>query len=261
MLYVFFLKNDRCLPFIGYFCRKFYKRMKWSEFFTSSIGKKFVMGLTGLFLISFLIIHVSINACIFADLPVFNSNDNGEMFNTAAHFMGSTVLIRIMEVGLMAGILLHIVQGYVLEVKNRATRSVGYAVGLGNRGSKWYSRWMGLLGTLILLFLVIHLAHFWVKARFTHELPPVTYNGVEMHDMFSEMKVVFSHPVVVIIYVLGCISLAYHLAHGFQSAFRTVGVHNKKYNGMLTGLGYGFAILVPLVFALMPIAVYFGWVS
>lgn len=234
--------------------------MQWSEFFTSSVGKKFVMGLTGLFLISFLIVHVGINACIFADLPMFDSSDNGMMFNKAAHFMGSTVLIRILEIGLFLGLVLHIVQGYLLEVKNRSSRSVGYEVNLGNRGSKWYSRSMGLLGTIILLFLVIHLSHFWVKARFTG-LTPVTYNGVEMHDMFGEMKYVFASPLSVLIYVLGCISLAYHLAHGFQSAFRTVGVHNKKYNQMLVGLGYGFSILVSLLFALMPIAVHLHWVE
>ncbi|ULQ54225.1 succinate dehydrogenase cytochrome b subunit [Flavihumibacter fluvii] len=235
--------------------------MQWSEFFTSSVGKKFVMGLTGLFLISFLIVHVGINACIFADLPIFNDKDDGEMFNKAAHFMGSTVLIRILEIGLFLGLLLHIIQGYLLELKNRATRKVGYEVNLGNRGSKWYSRSMGLLGTLILFFLVIHLAHFWVKARFTDSLVPVTYNGVEMHDMFMEMQMVFSQAWVVIVYVLACFSLAYHLAHGFQSAFRTIGVHNKKYNALLTSLGYGFAILVPLVFALMPVAMYLGWIK
>ena len=92
------------------------------------------MGLTGLFLISFLIIHVSINATIFADL--FNPDDNGQMFNKAAHFMASTVLIRILEVGLMAGILLHIVQGYMLELLNRKARAVGYNQPMGNAGSK-----------------------------------------------------------------------------------------------------------------------------
>lgn len=233
--------------------------MQWSEFFTSSVGKKFVMGLTGLFLISFLVIHVGLNSCIFAD--VFDPNENGEMFNKAAHFMGSTVVIRILEVGLFAGIILHIVQGYMLEAKNRSARSVGYAIDLGNRGSKWYSRSMGLLGTILLLFLVIHIAHFWVKARITHTLAPVTYNGVEMHDMFSEMKMVFTQAWVVIVYVIGCISLAYHLAHGFQSAFRTIGVHNKKYTKLLTTTGYAFAILVSILFALMPVSMYLGWVG
>ncbi|MBX9732589.1 MAG: succinate dehydrogenase, partial [Chitinophagaceae bacterium] len=127
--------------------------MTWKQVFTSSVGKKLVMGLTGISLILFLIVHASLNACIWA-------NDGGEMFNHAAHFMGSNVVPRILEIGLFGGIILHIFQGYLLTLENRKKRSVGYAVSYAD-GSKWYSRSMGLLGTLILLFLVIHLAHFW----------------------------------------------------------------------------------------------------
>jgi succinate dehydrogenase / fumarate reductase cytochrome b subunit len=235
--------------------------MTFKQMFTSSIGKKLVMGLTGLFLISFLIVHVSINACIFADL--FNPEDNGQMFNKAAHFMGSTVLIRILEVGLMAGIVLHIVQGYMLEMLNRKARAVGYAKPMGNNGSKWYSRSMGLLGTLLLLFFVLHFSHFWVPARFTHAGLdiPVNYNGVDMHDMFGLMKVTFSELWVVIAYLIGCISLFWHLMHGFQSAFRTVGVSNNRYLSILNSVGLGFSLLVSVLFALMPIAVHLKWIE
>jgi succinate dehydrogenase / fumarate reductase cytochrome b subunit len=234
--------------------------MTWKQVFTSSVGKKIVMALTGIFLITFLVVHVSINACVFADLFV---NDDGAMFNKAAHFMGSTVLIRIMEVGLFGGILLHIIQGYLLTLENRSKRSVGYAVNYGNTGSRWYSRSMGLLGTLILIFLVLHLFHFWTPARFTHAglETPVVYNGIEMHNMFLLMKSTFVSPVVVSVYILGCLSLAWHLAHGFQSAFRTMGVYNKKYTTLLTTLGYGFSIIVPLVFILMPLAFHFSWIG
>jgi succinate dehydrogenase / fumarate reductase cytochrome b subunit len=233
--------------------------MKWSEFLTSSIGKKFIMALTGLFLISFLVVHVGINACIWA-------NDGGEMFNKAAHFMGSTILIRIMEVGLFIGIIIHIVQGLVLEFQNRKKRGVGYAVNYGNKGSKWYSRNMGLLGTLLLLFLIMHLYHFWTPSRFggmanIHELGTVEYDGKEYHDLFAEIVNVFQSPWVVLLYVLGCISLAYHLLHGFQSAFRTLGLGNKRYMSLLQSLGIGFSIIVPLAFAMMPVSVYLGWVS
>jgi succinate dehydrogenase / fumarate reductase cytochrome b subunit len=234
--------------------------MTWKQVFTSSVGKKIVMALTGIFLITFLVVHVSINACVFADLFV---NDDGAMFNKAAHFMGSTVLIRIMEVGLFGGILLHIIQGYLLTLENRSKRSVGYAVNYGNKGSRWYSRSMGLLGTLILIFLVLHLFHFWTPARFTHAglEVPVVYNGVEMHNMFLLMKSTFVSPVAVGVYILGCLSLAWHLAHGFQSAFRTMGVYNKKYTTLLTTVGYGFSIIVPLVFILMPLAFHFSWIG
>ena len=111
------------------------------------------MSLTGIFLVLFLIVHVGLNACIWA-------MDGGVMFNKAAHFMGANVVPRILEIGLFAGFLLHIIQGFVLEFQNRAKRKIGYQVPLGNRGSKWYSRSMGLLGTLLLLFLIMHIAHF-----------------------------------------------------------------------------------------------------
>ena len=232
--------------------------MKWSAFFTSAVGKKIVMALTGLFLISFLVVHAGLNACIFNDLPVFDENDNGDMFNRAAHFMGSSYVIRIMEIGLFAGIILHIVQGFALEVKNRSRRSVGYKASLGNRGSKWYSRSMGLLGTLLLLFLIMHVAHFWVPSRF-NGLEEV--EGKNYHNLFQRMVDVFQNPAVVILYVLGCISLAYHLLHGFQSAFRTLGLQNKRYIALVRSLGTAFSIIVPFIFALMPIAFYFRWIG
>jgi succinate dehydrogenase / fumarate reductase cytochrome b subunit len=228
--------------------------MKWSEFFTSPVGKKFVMGLTGLFLISFLVVHVGLNACIWA-------MDGGEMFNKAAHFMGSTVVMRILEVGLFIGFIIHIIQAYALTLQNQKKRSIGYAVQMGNKGSKWYSRSMGILGTLILLFLIIHLRNFWIPSRFL-EMQEVTYNGVAMHDLFGLMRETFTDNIwLVALYLLGCFSLAYHLMHGFQSAFRSLGLHNNRYLAMLNALGMGFSIVVPLAFAMMPVSIYFNWVQ
>jgi succinate dehydrogenase / fumarate reductase, cytochrome b subunit len=235
--------------------------MKWSYFFTSAVGRKIVMALTGLFLISFLIVHVGLNSCIFNDLSFFNPNDNGSMFNRAAHFMGNSLVVRILEFGLFAGLILHAIQGYVVEVKNRSKRSKGYEKTLGNRGSRWYSRSMAILGTLILLFLIMHVSHFWIPSRITHNLSPVTYGYTETHDLFIRMYEVFQEPWIVMLYVLGVISLAYHLFHGFHSAFRSLGVHNKKYLALLKGLGYGFTIIVCLLFALMPVSMYMNWVS
>jgi succinate dehydrogenase / fumarate reductase cytochrome b subunit len=237
--------------------------MTWKQVFTSSIGKKIVMGLTGIFLILFLIVHVGINACIFADLPLFNADEDGQMFNLAAHFMGSHWVIRLLEIGLFAGFFLHIIQGLMLEASNRSKRKQGYAVPLSSRGSKWYSRSMGLLGTILLIFLIIHWWHFWVPARFIGhpELTEVDYNGVGMHNMFNLMKFTFSELWVVVVYVVACISLAYHLLHGFQSAFRTMGIRNRRWMALVQSIGVGYSIIVPLVFALMPIAMYLGWIG
>ncbi len=223
--------------------------MTFKQFFLSSVGKKIVMGGTGIFLILFLIVHAGLNATIWA-------NDNGEMFEAGAHFMGGTIIVRILEVGLMLFILLHIIQGIMLEIDNRSKRKVGYAVNYGNRGSTWYSRSMGILGILIFMFLVVHLAHFWVPNRSAQgwlhldgEIP-----------LFEEMRDVFSNLWIVVLYVISCIVLAFHLLHGFTSAFRSLGVHNKRYLKILNAIGIAYSIIIPLVFALMPISFYFGWV-
>jgi len=239
--------------------------MKWSQFFTSAVGRKIVMALTGLFLISFLIVHVGLNSCIFYDLPVFNSNDDGSMFNRAAYFMGNSLVIRIMEIGLFAGILLHIVQGYAVEAQNRSKRKKGYRVALGNRGSTWMSRSMAILGTLIFLYLIMHVAQFWVPSRITHDVTPVSYPNIsgdrEMHNMFLLMYDTFQQGWVVILYLVGVGALLFHLLHGFHAAFRSMGVHNRKYLALLKTVGYGFSVIVCVMFALMPLSMYFQWVG
>ncbi len=235
--------------------------MKWSEFFTSSVGKKFVMALSGLFLISFLIVHVGINACIYAD--ILDDSDNGEIFNIAAHFMGAYYVIRILEIGLFAGFFVHIIQGYVLVAKNKAKRNIGYQVPMGSNGSRWYRKSMGLLGTLILLFLVVHVSHFWVPSRITGGLEEVSYGAgpVTYHNLYARMFQTFQNGWVVLIYLAGVVSLGWHLQHGFQSAFRTLGVSNSKYVALARLTGTAFTILVCLLFAFMPISMHFGWVD
>jgi succinate dehydrogenase / fumarate reductase, cytochrome b subunit len=232
--------------------------MTWKQAFTSSIGRKLVMAITGVSLILFLIVHVTVNACMWA--IIFVPNDNGEVFNKAAHFLGQTLVPRVLEIGLFLFIIIHIIQGYILEASNRGKRGTPYAVNYGNRGSTWYSRGMGLLGTLIFLFLIVHIYDFWIPSRFGG-LDIVSYEGKEYHNLYGEMIKVFQNPFIVVLYIIGCISLAYHLAHGFQSSFKTLGVHNKRYNAMLTGIGYAFSIIVSIVFAMMPVSVYLGWVK
>jgi succinate dehydrogenase / fumarate reductase, cytochrome b subunit len=223
--------------------------MKWFiQFVTSSLGKKLIMALTGLFLISFLVIHCTINAMIFL-------NDGGETFSHWGHFMGTNPIIRTLEIGLVVGFLAHIIQGLLLWKENRAARPARYKVVTPPPNSKWYSRSMGLLGTLLLLFLIMHTAHFWIPNRSSQ------FTTGEELPLYKLMFDVFSNPVVVVLYVLGCISLLWHLLHGFWSAFQTLGFNHQKYNGLINFLGTAFAIVVPLIFALMPIAIYFQWIQ
>lgn len=196
-------------------------------------------------------------------------NDGGQTFNHWAHFMGSNIIIRIMEIGLFAGLVLHIVQGLALWKQNRAARPIAYQNYNQSSSSTWYSRSMGLLGTLILLFLILHLYHFWVPSRFggvanVHALESTTlpdYANQEAHNLYKEMLLIFQNLTVVIIYVLGVLSLCWHLIHGFQSAFQTLGLNHKKYTPIIKNFGVGFSILICIVFAVMPISIYMGWVS
>jgi succinate dehydrogenase / fumarate reductase, cytochrome b subunit len=222
--------------------------MSWlTNTLSSSLGKKLIMGLTGLFLVSFLLVHAGINACIFL-------NDGGVTFNAAGEFMAHNFFIRTAEIVLMAGFLLHIWDGLSLWLQNSKKRPVAYAQ-VSSQTSSWYSRSMGVLGSLLLIFLIIHLRHFWVVSRFTDEIT----SGKE--TLFGEMKEVFQHLWIVIVYVLGCISLAYHLLHGFQSAFQTIGINHPKYTPFIKILGIGFSIIVPLLFAAMPVSMHFGWIK
>lgn len=223
--------------------------MTWKQRFTSSVGKKLVMAFTGLFLISFLLIHVYLNAQIF--LP-----DGKEKFLAGAHFMGTNAVTRILEIGLVLGFVLHIVQGLMIWRQNSKRRSQGrYAVKAGNATSKWYSRSMGLLGTIVLLFLIMHTAHFWIPNRANQFV-----TGEEI-DLYEEMKIVFQSPFVVALYIAGCISLAFHLVHGFYSAFQTLGMGTARYKTMIRNVGIAFSIIVPLLFALMPLAFFLQWIQ
>jgi succinate dehydrogenase / fumarate reductase, cytochrome b subunit len=222
--------------------------MTWKQFFTSSIGKKFTMGFTGFFLIFFLIIHAGINSCIFL-------NDNGETYNTVAHFMSHNWIVRFLELGLFAGLILHIIQGLLLWKQNAAARPVQYYSNKPEKNSTWYSRSMGLLGTLLLIFLVIHLSHFYIGTKVA-----LYGKGDAPHNLYLEMKEVFSYWWIVLIYIAGIIALFWHLMHGFQSAFQSLGMNHKRYIPIIKGAGYGYTIIICILFALMPLAFYFNWI-
>jgi len=218
--------------------------MSWKNYFSTSIGKKILVGATGLFLVLFLVVHCYVNAMVF-----WPDEEPGKHFTEAAAFMGGNVAVRIMEIGLFLGLAVHIIQGLSLWSQNMKRRSVRYTVSAGNATSKWYSRSMGLLGTLILMFLILHLYHFWAPNRYGQAFDPAW----KEEDLYHKMVAVFAPLWVVIIYVLGCVSLAWHLMHGFFSGFQTFGLATHKYKGVIRSIGVAFAIIIPLIFASMPV--------
>lgn len=217
-------------------------------FLSSSIGKKIIVGLTGLFLISFLVVHAGINSTILL-------NDGGETFNTAAYFMSHNWVIRIMEIVLILGLLVHISMTLRLHFENKSKRPVGYALSAAGANSKWYSRSMTLLGTLLLIFLVLHMSDFWLHTK------KAVYITGEDENPFEEVKEALTKWYILIPYLLGFVSLGYHLLHGFQSAFQTLGLNHKKYTPLIKTLGTAFSIIVPGLFTAIAVALFFGIVQ
>lgn len=215
-----------------------------SNLFTSSVGRKIIVGLTGLFLITFLVVHLGCNLTIIMD-------SSGNMFNDVAYFMSHFWLMRIIEVGLFLGLIAHIVMTLKLNFENKSKRPVGYAVSPGNVNSTWYSRSMAILGSLLLIFLVIHLYQFWIPTK------KALYITHEDEDAYTMVTEALRNPLVLLVYIIAFISLGYHLLHGFQSAFQTLGLNHKKYTPIIKKTGTAFAIIVPALFALIALVVFF----
>ncbi|CAN5201562.1 hypothetical protein BH20BAC1_BH20BAC1_26120 [soil metagenome] len=206
------------------------------------------MALTGFFLIVYLIVHASVNAMIFY-------NDDGVTFNRAAYFMSRNFMVRFLEIGLFAVFLLHIIQGLILWQQNKSARKISYKKSNHPPKIKWYSRTMGWLGTFILLFLVMHLYHFWSGTK-----NEMFFDGPEV-NLYEEMKEIFTNPLLFSLYMIGLISLLFHLLQGFQSAFQTFGINHKRWTPIIKGLGIFYAVAICLLFAFMPISFMAGWLQ
>jgi succinate dehydrogenase / fumarate reductase, cytochrome b subunit len=222
--------------------------MNWfSKFLSSTIGRKLLMALTGLFLILFLVVHLIGNLQLL-------KHDEGQAFNVYAQFMTSNPLIKTVGYINYTLILVHIIWALLLSRKNSAARGPqGYAV--SKNSSHWTSRNMGILGTFILIFLVIHLRGFWYEMHWGG-IPTKNYEGKEVKDLYTVVENAYSNLAYVGVYVISMLLLAFHLWHGFISSFQTLGVNHPKYNPVIKFVGKAFAIIVPALFALIPIWMY-----
>ena len=215
--------------------------------FSSSLGKKYLMALTGLFLCSFLVIHLLGNVALFTN-PV--------QFNEYTRFMSSNPIIRVMEIVLVLGFLTHIIDAIMLSRANRLAKPTKYA--MDKKKSSWYSRNMGLTGSIILAFLILHLQSFWYEYKFGEVLMTKDSNGDEIKDMYTIVITAFEQWWYSSIYLIAMILLGSHLNHGFQSAFQSIGLRHKKYTPSLKKIGTGFALLITLGFVSFPIYFYFS---
>ena len=226
--------------------------MKWlKNFLTSSIGRKVIMSLTGLFLILFLVVHLVGNLQLLLD-------DNGESFNLYAKKMTTDPLIKTVSYLLYLSILVHAVQGWMLWSANRKARGKQkYAVDIVRGGSSngRLAKNMGWIGTIVFVFILIHLYQFWFKMKIG-DISMVQYGETEVKNLYELVRIAYASPGFVLFYLLSMGVIAAHLWHGFQSAFQTLGLYSRRYGPVIKYTGLAYAILVPLGFAIIPVYMY-----
>ena len=272
----------------------------------SSIAKKYWMALTGLFLCTFLVGHLLGNL----QLIMKTGEEGRRAFNEYAYFMGHNIFIKVLSYVTYASIIFHAIDGIMLTMQNKKARPVNYAYSNPSANSSLPSRWMAVLGTLILVFISTHMANFWWKMKIKEDVPLHTYKieseqqipgladqsfyythvptiqplpkdansisekGTELFIKGSNIRIGEGyrdlHTVVlqffsrsngsalfgVIFYTISMLVLGFHLWHGFASAFQSLGVNHAKWNPLIHSLGKGFAVIVPLLFAIIPILIY-----
>ena len=219
------------------------------------------MSISGLFLILFLLVHLTINSFLLLD-PVFGTPEGG-MFNAGVHFMGINPMIKIIEPLLFAGFIIHIVYSFILTLQNmRARGSAKYGSGNKTPDVEWSSKNMLPLGIALFAFLVIHMAQFWTPMKITGDplLADTTFSyfGVETigHNAYALVHATFQIPWVVIAYIVGGVALAFHLSHGFWSAFHTIGFSNVTWIPRLQKASVVVAWIIGLGFCTIAIGQY-----
>ncbi len=220
----------------------------------SSITKKIVLSVAGLFLNSFLVVHRLINMLILFDYA--KEENPRELFNAAAHFMATNPLIQIFQYVLFFGFILHIVLGLIIQIQNWLARPVRYNR-KGYSELSYFSKFMIHTGAIIFIFLIIHFANFFVKAKFGH-IDPITYaSGNTYEDLGLLIIKLFEDGIYVIFYVISILLLGFHLDHGFQSAFQSLGINHSRYTPFIKTFGTLFSAVITLGFISIPLVIYF----
>jgi len=232
-----------------------------SNLFTASIGQKLLMSVSGLFLILFLFVHLTLNSFLLLD--GFMGFEEGQLFNAGSHFMATNPFIKIIEPMLALGFIVHIVYSLILTFHNRkALGPQRYASGNKTTGVEWASQNMLVLGIVIFSFLIVHMFDFYMKMRgyiaWTPAEVEFPFFGTmaKGEDAYSLVKATFQNPVIVIIYIIGSVALAFHLAHGFWSSFQTIGWNNTTWMPRLRSISNIVAIIIGGGFTVIALAQY-----
>mgnify|MGYP001829195277 CR=1 FL=1 len=218
-----------------------------SGIFTSSIGKKLLMSLAGIFLIIFLLVHMGLNLVVLK---------NPDVYNNESHFMSTNILIKNFEIVLFGGFLLHIIYALILQIQNWIATPKRYNKA-NYSNTSFFSKFVIHTAAIILVFLVIHMMDFYIKAKLGNAAE-VIVDGVHYHDFATEIMDKFKLLPYVIFYIAAIVFLGFHLVHGFQSAFKTLGMDNRTYTPVIQLLAIVYCTIVVAGYSLIPIIVYFS---
>lgn len=215
------------------------------------INRKMIMALTGLFLCIFLIVHLSANFLLILPTEIAQN-----LYNSYSHALRENILIKIVSIVLYLAIVLHSIMALVITFENKKAKPTQYFMNKANENSSWSSRNMGLLGLLILIFILVHMANFWAKVKLgiSGELPKDINNHI---DIFTIVVTSFKNPILTAFYTLLSFPLALHLCHGVKSALKTLGLYHKRYLRYVSHIALGYSLIMGLGFGLIPIYVYF----
>lgn len=212
----------------------------------NTLSRKIVMAATGLFLCFFLLIHCLGNTQLFLE-----PEEARLSFNAYSHFLTGNPLVKAVSYILYLSIIGHAVYALIITMKNKAAGG-SYKKDNRGRASKWYSRSMGVLGSIVLIFLVMHFANFW----YVYKFGSITLDSNGNKDLYEVVRVAFQQLWLVVLYVIAMIALCYHLIHGITSGIRTLGLFHPKYVRWINVFGIIYSIVICAGFALMPIYIY-----
>jgi succinate dehydrogenase / fumarate reductase, cytochrome b subunit len=209
----------------------------------SSVTKKVWMSLLGIFLMIFLVVHLTINLFLLR-------NDSGDWFNQAAHFMGTNYIVKIFEVILFAGFILHILLGIILQVQNWMSRPKRYNI--SNRSkTPFLSKYMIYTGGIVFIFLILHFINFYFIKLGWISNPNMTPEGEP--DFYLIARALFAQPVYVVVYIGLFVVLGFHLYHAFASAFQSLGLNHKTYTPAIELGAKIYSVIIPLGFIFIPL--------
>lgn len=213
------------------------------KFLTSTVGKKYIMGLSGTIWLGFIFAHMAGNFLLFVGADAYNKYSQALLDNPATYAIEALLVLAIFT---------HVFLAINLTLANRSARGTRYAAdSYSDKRGTLASRTMAIQGSVILAFIILHLATFKFGTVYM-----TTVDGREIRDLHRLVVEVFAQPGYVLWYVVALILLAFHVKHGVRSVFQSFGLLHPSYQNLICKVSWGYAIVVVGGFLSQPIYVY-----